>query len=328
MSNITEAHNEFDIHAWAQFITKSREVEPPWSATVFISFVYIITITGILENVLTCAVIYNDKTMHTSTNFYLFNLAVSDLIVTFTVLLGAPDYFEYGQWTCKVHYFFIVVLWNNSVLTITVLSIERYMAIWYPLQFQLTPMWRRVLKIITAIWIMAILETIPELWTVDLVKLNRSSICSTVPTPTARVIHGFLGLITFLIPLAIMTFVYIMIALKVNITQKSNTSNKIFNHHDNRRKLNKLVIILTLSYLLCWMPFFMMRVLLFALENYQLMALEKWWSLGQRVIYINSYFSVVLNPIIFSLISTKFRESLKRLWVTNIKKRKLNIAVV
>lgn len=41
----------------------------------------IIFIAGVLGNVITCIVIAKNKTMHTATNYYLFNLAVSDFLV-------------------------------------------------------------------------------------------------------------------------------------------------------------------------------------------------------------------------------------------------------
>lgn len=42
---------------------------------------FLIFVTGILGNVITCVVIAKNKTMHTATNYYLFNLAVSDFFV-------------------------------------------------------------------------------------------------------------------------------------------------------------------------------------------------------------------------------------------------------
>lgn len=54
----------------------------PLSIILPISVCYfIIFITGILGNVVTCVVIAKNKTMHTATNYYLFNLAVSDFLV-------------------------------------------------------------------------------------------------------------------------------------------------------------------------------------------------------------------------------------------------------
>jgi hypothetical protein len=54
----------------------------PLSIILPISICYLlIFITGILGNVVTCIVIATNKTMHTATNYYLFNLAVSDFLV-------------------------------------------------------------------------------------------------------------------------------------------------------------------------------------------------------------------------------------------------------
>lgn len=54
----------------------------PLSIILPISVCYfVIFVTGILGNVVTCVVIAKNKTMHTATNYYLFNLAVSDFLV-------------------------------------------------------------------------------------------------------------------------------------------------------------------------------------------------------------------------------------------------------
>lgn len=46
--------------------------------TICYAFIFV---AGVLGNVITCAVISRNKSMHTATNYYLFNLAISDLIL-------------------------------------------------------------------------------------------------------------------------------------------------------------------------------------------------------------------------------------------------------
>lgn len=54
----------------------------PLTIILPITVIYVIIfIAGVLGNVITCVVIYKNKTMHTATNYYLFNLAVSDFLV-------------------------------------------------------------------------------------------------------------------------------------------------------------------------------------------------------------------------------------------------------
>ena len=48
----------------------------------------IIFLTGVLGNIAVCLVIIKHKSMHTATNYYLFSLAVADLV---TLMLGLPN---------------------------------------------------------------------------------------------------------------------------------------------------------------------------------------------------------------------------------------------
>ena len=47
-----------------------------------------IFLTGVLGNLAVCLVIVKQRSMHTATNYYLFSLAVSDLVI---LLLGLPN---------------------------------------------------------------------------------------------------------------------------------------------------------------------------------------------------------------------------------------------
>ncbi len=50
------------------------------------TIIYVIMfITGVTGNVAVCLVIIKNRSMHTATNYYLFSLAVSDLVI---LLLG------------------------------------------------------------------------------------------------------------------------------------------------------------------------------------------------------------------------------------------------
>ncbi|XP_045447723.1 neuromedin-U receptor 2-like [Melitaea cinxia] len=172
-------------------------------------------------------------------------MAVSDLIVSFGIFLEiylvVTDTYTFGNIACKVHTFFVLLLWNNSILVMTILAIERYMAVMHPLSSKPVPSLRRVMKVIICTWIIAIVVTLPELLATELITTEKFSFCFTVPSPIARIINGVLAVVTYIIPLTIMLFVYIMIAFKVNISEKVNSKKKIFNHKDNRKKVNKLI---------------------------------------------------------------------------------------
>lgn len=62
-------------------VKNDSEAEPMFvliSVTICYLFIFV---AGVLGNVITCTVISRNKSMHTATNYYLFNLAISDLIL-------------------------------------------------------------------------------------------------------------------------------------------------------------------------------------------------------------------------------------------------------
>lgn len=74
--NLTE---EFDMNKYLELMMgeKRRDL----ASVGFLTFVYVlIFITGIAGNVCTCIVIARNSYMHTATNYYLFSLAMSDML--------------------------------------------------------------------------------------------------------------------------------------------------------------------------------------------------------------------------------------------------------
>ena len=73
------------------------------------SVVYVtIFVTGVFGNLAVCLVILSHKSLHTATSYFLFSLAVADLL---TLLLGLPHElalywqqypFPLGQLACKI----------------------------------------------------------------------------------------------------------------------------------------------------------------------------------------------------------------------------------
>ena len=75
---------EFNLDAFLKTHLGSRS--RGFVASLALTAVYgIIFVTGLLGNMCTCVVIATNGYLHTATNFYLFSLAISDLL---TLILG------------------------------------------------------------------------------------------------------------------------------------------------------------------------------------------------------------------------------------------------
>lgn len=253
MPNISNYfQNNDDLKDLIDLFTETSKDRSEWILILYVVLMSVVFVVGITGNLIICYVIYCDKKMHTATNYYLFNLSVSDLVVSFGILLHLWHYLKFdsgrnihnskesGNMICKLESFLILSLWNNGILTLTVLAIERYIAIWHPLLLSAKASWRRTMMIIASIWVIAILEAIPEFWTTMLVEVHNREVCFVIPSSFTKMSNGILSLLTFVIPLCIMVFVYTMIAFKVNFTHRCNSGDNVFNQRANKSKVKKL----------------------------------------------------------------------------------------
>lgn len=81
LPNVTKTSQQ-DIQSQQVFNIPSFDVTKSEVILILLTVIYIIIfITGILGNVVTCIVIAKNKSMHTAVNYYLFSLAVSDLLL-------------------------------------------------------------------------------------------------------------------------------------------------------------------------------------------------------------------------------------------------------
>jgi hypothetical protein len=64
----------------------SREKRKDTGSVVVLTLIYVcIFISGTVGNMSTCVVIARNPYMHTVTNYYLFSLAISDLLILLTI---------------------------------------------------------------------------------------------------------------------------------------------------------------------------------------------------------------------------------------------------
>lgn len=80
---------------------KSDSDAEPLFVLISVTICYLfIFVAGVLGNVITCTVISRNKSMHTATNYYLFNLAISDLILLLSGKFRTFDFFHSSEWVC------------------------------------------------------------------------------------------------------------------------------------------------------------------------------------------------------------------------------------
>lgn len=214
----------------------------PLYIVIPITVIYVfIFISGIAGNVSTCVVILTNKLMHTATNYYLFSLAVSDLLLLISGL--PPELFYiwskypyiFGEAFCVLQGFIAETSANATVLTITAFTIERYVAICHPFLAHTTSRLSRVIKFIIAIWILSICLAIPQAMSFGIYyeRVNGTISSELYVCTLTRIVIPYAfeisSVVFFLMPMTVISILYILIGIELHKLQSRN--NILKKHH-------------------------------------------------------------------------------------------------
>lgn len=197
----------------------------------------VIFILGVVGNVLTCTVIARNKVMWTPTNYYLFSLAVSDLLV---LLLGMPlelyelwqNYpFLLGRGGCYFKTFLFETVCLASILNVTALSVERYIAVVHPLRAKYVVTRTHAKRVILMVWGVSVLCALPNTGLHGIkahsrdyrgpagivsVEIPDSEICTLVKPPWIyNLTIQVTTLLFFILPMFTISALYMLIGLQL-----------------------------------------------------------------------------------------------------------------
>lgn len=134
--------------------------EIKWILTLVYLAIFII---GVIGNVCNCLVIADSRNryMKTATNYYLFSLSVSDLLLLIfglphdLVNLWHPLPYLFNEFVCISRGWISEASTYASVLVIVAFTVERYLAICHPLRAHTLSRLSRSIKMIILIWLVA-----------------------------------------------------------------------------------------------------------------------------------------------------------------------------
>ncbi|KAH7976545.1 hypothetical protein HPB52_016110 [Rhipicephalus sanguineus] len=179
-------------------------------------------------NLLVVLVVVVHRRMRTITNFFLTNLAVADLCVGLFCVYQNMSVYLMGEWPfgdflCRMYFFVQALSYTASVGILTVICVERYIAIVHPMWSKHVITIRRLRIVVLSVWLVSAGFCSPRL-----------VMCGTAEVPShdepGRTIHicimrRFLYdsrtydvlnfVVCFFVPLAIMSVMYSIIGLQL-----------------------------------------------------------------------------------------------------------------
>ncbi|XP_012287927.1 neuropeptides capa receptor [Orussus abietinus] len=278
---------------------------------------------------MTCIVITTNREMHTATNYYLFSLAVSDLMM---LVLGLPSElstfwqqypFKLGVGLCKLRAYVSEMSSYVSVLTIVVFSVERYLAICYPLlMFVMST--KRAICFIIAVWLIALVFALPIAIFINVNyvlyplgstrKSEDSAICAllwhNLPDFPLYEVSCFLF---FLVPLVLIMVLYIKMGLKIHENVFDRTIEGSIHGEtrqaQSRSTITKMLSAVVVTFFFCWAPFHAQRLLYVYASAATFEDINRWLYPLTGYFY---YFSTTVNPILYNVMSANYRSAFKQ----------------
>lgn len=273
------------------------------SVTVFI--------VGIVGNTLAIYVLLRYVKMKTVTNIYILNLAVADELY----ILGLPflstqnvlTYWPFGSFLCRVIMTTDTLNQFTSIFCLTVMSIDRYLAVVHPLR---SSRWRRprVAKVVSAaVWTTSFIVVLPVVIFSNVQdKFNSCNLSWPEPHnlwPVAFILYT--SVLGFFAPLLVICACYVLIVVRV---KASGARTGFGRRRRSERKVTRMVVVIVVAFVLCWLPFYMVNII--NLIDH----------LPETSVTVGIYFfSVILtyanscaNPVLYGFLSDNFRQSFRK----------------
>ncbi|KAK1343486.1 hypothetical protein QTO34_016266 [Cnephaeus nilssonii] len=277
----------------------------------------LIFVVGVAGNLLVCLVILRHQTMKTPTNYYLFSLAISDLLV---LLLGMPlevyemwrNYpFLFGPVGCYFKTALFETVCFASILSVTTVSVERYVAILHPFRAKLECTRRRALRVLGIIWVFSVLFSLPNT-SLHGIKLHYFPNGSLVPGSATCTVIKPMWIYNFIIQAT--SFLFYILPMTVISLKKDQTleADKITANIQRpyRKSVTKMLFVLVLVFAICWTPFHIDRLFFSFVEEWT-ESLAVVFNLIHVVSGVFFYLSSAVNPIIYNLLSRRFRAAFR-----------------
>ncbi|KAM6160993.1 LOW QUALITY PROTEIN: succinate receptor 1 [Erethizon dorsatum] len=250
-----------------------------------------------------------------SSNIYLFNLSISDLVFlcTFPMLIRsyANQNWMYGDVFCIINRYVLHANLYTSILFLTFISIDRYMLMKYPFREHLLQKKEFAVLISLAIWVLVTLELLPILPFINPITTEQGTNCPDYASsgdPRYNLIYSMcLTLLGFLIPLSVMCFFYYKIAVFLKQRDRQLTTTLPL------EKPLHLVIMAVVIFSVLFTPYHIMRNVRIAsrLDSWKQnecteVIIKFLYTVTRPLAFLNS----AVNPVFYFLMGDHFREML------------------
>ncbi|KAM8796987.1 galanin receptor type 2 [Eudromia elegans] len=282
---------------------------------VIVPLLYLlIFLVGTVGNGLVLAVLLRNGQVNNTTNLFILNLGIADLcFILFCVPFQGTIYtlegWVFGPFLCKAVHFFIFLTMYASSFTLAAVSLDRYLAIRYPLHSRELRTPRNALLALCFIWTLSFVFSGPYLSYYQEFQVANLTVCHPIWEISQRKVMDICTFVfSYIIPVLILSLTYTWtiryLWRSVDPLQDMSESKKA------KRKVTRMIIIVAVLFCLCWLPHHLV-ILCFWFGYFPLNRVTYVLRILSHLI---SYANSCVNPIVYALVSKHFRKGFKKIF--------------
>uniref|UniRef100_A0AAV2IZ02 Alpha-1A adrenergic receptor n=1 Tax=Knipowitschia caucasica TaxID=637954 RepID=A0AAV2IZ02_KNICA len=312
------------------------------SKTIIMGIVMVVFfIFGVLGNMLVILSVLFHHHWRSVTHYFIVNLAAADLLLSSAVMPFSAASEALGRWVfgrtfCSVWAALDVLCCTASILSLCVISIDRYLAVSYPLRYPTVATGRRCLAAVACLWGLSAAISVGPLFGWKQPQPEDETVCQITEEPGYAL---FSALGSFYIPLAIILVMYCRVYTVATRETKSlrkgskgeNSEGVTLRIHrgnaahsdkqgsvkhkrasfavlkmikfSSEEKAAKTLGIVVGCFILCWLPFFLVLPIGSIFPTYRPS------ETVFKITFWLGYFNSCINPIIYPCFSKEFNRA-------------------
>ncbi|CAB4004738.1 alpha-1A adrenergic receptor-like [Paramuricea clavata] len=276
-----------------------QEVHPELPTILLVVFI-LIAVSSFVANGFMCVVYSLSKEIRTAKHYFLVNLGIADILIA---VFGIPFYLtEYikddSKTLCQVGSMVDVLCCTCSIISFTVISAERFVAVKYPLRYQTIVSRKRCLVALCFVWGYAITISLASR-----IPVGEFDMRQCVFFTDGYII--FITFASFLLPLLAMllTYGWIYKVATYQARQINNSNPSATNRIKREFKAAKTLTLIIGAFVVSWIPLFC-YIWVFSLHKVNVPYHDLHYII-QMVRFLNG----LANPFIYVGINREFRRS-------------------
>ena len=290
-----------------------NSMKDPVFVSITVTLYIIVILFGALGNTLVVVTVVKTKRLWNATNIFIANLAMADILVcVFDLPLNLyyqiTDDWVFGKTMCHVMMSAFAVVVYTSTLTLTMIAIDRFILIVYPLRNRMSITVALLLVVVIAVVSMtvaapiAIYASYSEVIQPD-IGINWKLCGETWPNEDHRRLYTFLTLgFQFFVPLIIIVILYSLIFMKLRVRLRAVRSGQT----SRKNKTTKMLVAVVTIFFITWIPFHLFALITDFSPHLVKGNYFKFADLMLRMIAMSSS---CFNPLLYGWLNDNYRNA-------------------